>query len=160
MLYYQTFGGVAGVLFHSEETVLWIIFLLNTSVLWGWEFAARRWKWLQVAWARRLLATAGGVAMTWLCMIAIFEKDASSFAQYTWLGWSLLLYGLYRWVKPDLFMLAGGCMSGICVIMAFLTTHLLTNIDEGGLLLLAMLMIGLGTGAAIWLKNLNKEMSS
>lgn len=158
VLYHQTFGGALGVFFHSGESLLWIVFLFNTVALFCWEFLSRYWVWLQERWAIRLIAVGSGVSMTWLCIYAIFDDNASPMAGIVWIGWLIVLHYIYRRVKPDLFMLAGGCMSGIVVIVTFLSKYILENLDTGGFLLLAMLILALGTGAAVCLRDVNKEL--
>ena len=158
VLYHQTFRGTLGVLFNSEESLLWVLFAFNTVSLFTWEFLSRFYAWLQERWAIRLLAVGSGVSITWLCIHAIFDSDTSPVAGLAWLGWGLLVYYIYRKLKPDLFMLAGGCMSGIVVIISFLSKHILKHADAGGFLLVAFLILGLGTGAAVWLRGLNKEL--
>ena len=77
-----------------------------------------------------------------------------------WGVWLAGLYFVYRMKKPDLFMLAGGCLSGIVVVISFLGRHMLDDLEAGSFLFLALLMIGLGAGAAIWLRNVHREWTS
>lgn len=159
VLYYQTFRGLFGVLFSSEELIFWIVFALNTVALLLWEVCARSWVWLQTRWAPRLLAVGSGLAMTWLCFIGIFDS-VSSATGFAWLTWMGGFYFIYRKIKPDLFMLAGLCLSGIVVVVAFWSKHILSDADVGGFLLLALIVLGLGTGAAVWLKRVNEALQS
>ena len=58
-------------------------------------------------------------------------------------------------------MLSAGCLSGIMVVTTFLAKSLLGhNTDAGGLLLLALIVISMGAGAAVWLKNISKELAA
>lgn len=57
-------------------------------------------------------------------------------------------------------MLACGCLSGITVIVAFLARHMLKDLHAGALLVLALVVIGLGAGAAYWLKTVHQEIQS
>jgi len=159
LLYYQTFRGLLGVLFYSEESLLWIVFSLNTAALLLWEYCARIWDWLQPRWAPRLLAVGSGLSMTWLCFVGIFDS-VNSPTGVAWLIWMGLFYFIYRKVKPDLFMLAGLCLSGIVVTVAFCSEYILSDADEGTFLLLAIIVLGLGAGSAVWLKRVNEELQS
>ena len=99
--------------------------------------------------------------MTWLMLHAVFDRgDDSVFAGLVWAIWLAGLYFMYRRIRPDLFMLAGGCLSGLVVLVTFLSKHLLENPSPGGFLFLTLLIIGLGTGAAVWLRNVHREWQS
>lgn len=158
VLYHQTFRGTFGVLFNADDALYWILFLFNSAALFVWEFLALSSAWLRERWAMRLLSLGSGVSITWLCIYVIFEDHASPLAGLVWLIWGALMHYVYRHVKPDLFMLAGGCMSGIVVIISFLSKHMLNDADAGGFLLLALTVFGLGVGSAMWLKRVNKEL--
>lgn len=160
ILYYQTFRGVIGLMFHSEEALLWIVFFFNTCALFTWEILSKPKGWLSERWGVRLLAVGSGIPITWLCLHAIFDDTTSAVAGFLWLLWGGGLYFVYRKFKPDLFMLAGGCLSGIVVAIVFLSKILLFETGVGGFLFLAMLVIGLGAGAATWLRNIQKELRS
>jgi hypothetical protein len=67
---------------------------------------------------------------------------------------------VYKKKRPDLFMLAGCCLSGIVALVTFLGRHLLDSGEAGGFLILALAVIGLGAGAAVWLRNVHREWQS
>jgi Na+-translocating ferredoxin:NAD+ oxidoreductase RnfA subunit len=151
----------------SETGILWLIFSLNTLLLVAWELLAAIRHWLSERWALRLLATAGGVPLTWLVLRSIFVYDDGSFlsalpalAALAWAIWLAVMYVVYRRTKPDLFMLAGCCLSGITVIVSYLGKHLLEDGSAGSFLVLALLVVGMGAGAAFWLKNVHRECQS
>lgn len=75
-----------------------------------------------------------------------------------WMIWLASVYWVYRKLKPDLFMLAGGCLSGIIVLVAFLSKHTLNSGGTGALLLIFLVVISLGAGAAVWLRKVHQEM--
>lgn len=160
ILYYQTFGGVFGLLFISQAPLLWLAFAFNTLALFVWEFLSGRYAWLAARWCVRLIAVASGTALTLLCLHAIFDASPNAMPAIAWLVWSGALYYLYRTVWPDLFILAGLCLTGIVIITSFVANYLLDDLAAAGFLLLAILVIGLGTGAALWLKQLNEEWQS
>lgn len=161
VLYHMAFRNALWMMFDSESDMLWWIFAFNIVALVVWELLENRWLWLAERWAPRLLAVVCGTAITWLVLYAIFNHQEGDVASATiWLCWLFGLYFVYRVKKPDLFMLAGGCLSGIVVVISFLARHMLKHTDAGGFLLLALLIIGFGTGAAIWLRNIHREWQS
>ena len=161
VLYHQTFRGVFGIMLTSETGMLWLTFLFNTLTLIIWELLTRTWHWLSERWAIRLLALGSGIPVTWLVLFSIFEyRDVSSVPLLIWAIWLASMLFIYRRIKPDLFMLAGSCLSGITVIVSFVGKHLLKNGDAGAFLFLAILVICLGAGAAFWLKNVHQEYQS
>ena len=167
ILYYQTFGGILWLMTGSETGVPWLTFILNTLLLIAWEFITATRQWLSERWPVRLLATAGGVPLTWLALRSIFVYDNGTFlselpalAALVWAIWLAVMYVVYRRTKPDLFMLAGCCLSGITVIVAYLGKHMLEDGSAGSFLVLSLMVIGMGAGAAYWLKNVHRECQS
>lgn len=159
VLYHQTFRGVFWFMFGSDTGMLWLVFFFNTLALVAWEFLANIWRWLSERWAIRLLAVGSGVPMTGLVLHAIFDPgNINVFPGLVWAIWLAALYFVYRKIRPDLFMLAGGCLSGIVVLVTFLSKYMLKN--PVGFLFLALLIIGMGTGAAVWLRNVHREWQS
>ena len=158
VLYHQALGSVFDLMFGYDSGVYWLIFLCNSLALIVWELLTATWPWLNERWAIRLLAVAGGIPVTWLVLHQIFDsQEASSWAALAWGIWLTCLYLVYRKKRPDLFMLAGGCLSGIVVLLSFLGEHMLDEPSAGSMLFLAVLVIGLGTGAAVWLKKVQQE---
>jgi uncharacterized membrane protein len=161
VLYYMTIRNALWMMFDLDMDVLWWIFIFNTVALVIWELLENRWRWLAERWAPRLLAVVSGFAITWLVLYAIFDyRTENAISTIIWLCWLAGLYFVFRMKKPDLFMLAGGCLSGIVVVASFLARHLLDHDDAGGFLLLALIIIGLGTGSAIWLRNVHRKLQS
>ncbi len=161
VLYHQAFMGAVWLMIDSELNMLWLVFAFNTTALATWEFLAKIWSWLSERWGARLLAIGSGIPITWLCIYAIFEyRNGHALSGLVWIVWLAALYFAYRKVKPDLFMLAGGCLSGIIVVVVFLGKHLLDGGEAGAFLFLSLVVIGLGTGAAVWLRNVNREWQS
>ncbi|EPC03174.1 hypothetical protein L861_22965 [Litchfieldella anticariensis FP35 = DSM 16096] len=161
LLYYRTWGGAFSVLFGSEASALWGLFLLNTAALALWELGARHWRWLMVDWARRLVALGSGIPITLLLMMVIVDEgETSSLALLVYPLWLALIYGFYRYWMPELFMLAGGCLSAIVITVVFLARHLLWQAEAAGFLFLSLAVLGLGAAAIFWLKRLHAEMHS
>ena len=75
--------------------------------------------------------------------------------------WLAGLYGVYRYGRPNLFMLAGGCVSLIMVATLLLARLLLWEGDwqEGSLMLITIAVLAMGAGAVIWLKRLHRALS-
>jgi hypothetical protein len=71
-----------------------------------------------------------------------------------WLG---CIYAVYRKLLPDLFVLAGACLSAIVVVAAFLSKHLLESGDAAGFLLIAVAVVAMGGAAGWWLNQLAGE---
>ena len=161
VLYYQIFQGTFWFLPNSDTGVLWLTFCFNTLSLVVWEFSKNIWRWLSERWAIRLLAIGSGVPVTMLVLQAIFlHNDNSLISGLVWVIWLASMFFVYRKVISDLFMLAGCCLSGIMVSVSFLGKYLLKDVFPGGLLFLALVVIGMGAGAAFWLKNVHQESQS
>jgi uncharacterized membrane protein len=157
ILYYQALGSVPGIVFTSEEGLFWPLFILNTLALILWELAAGRLHWLEERWAVRLIAVGGGVSVSLLAMHSILDSDDNGAAgAVTWLLWVAVMIYVYLKRHPDLFMLAGICLSGIVVVTTFLGRHLLDDANAAGFLLLSMLVIAMGSGAAFWLRKVHQ----
>jgi uncharacterized membrane protein len=157
VLYYATFPGLFWFRAASSSGVLWLMFVFNTLVLVAWEYLTVTWPWLKERWAIRLLAIGSGVSLTWLVIDSIFgSSDGNFMPVLTWAIWLALIYLVYRRTRPDLFMLAGCCLSGITVSVTFLGDHML-NESAVSYLILGLLVIGMGATAAFWLKKVHQE---
>jgi uncharacterized membrane protein len=155
-LYLQTFPGLFGFLFDSEQ-MLWVLLGLNTVALAVWEGAAAAGvAWLRERWATRLLATAAGTLATVLAVFAVIE-EASGWALLAWIVWLALAYAVYRHRLRNLFVLAGGVLSLIVVLTAFLGKHLIDIDDAGGFLLTGLVVIGLSAAGGWWLRRIAVE---
>jgi uncharacterized membrane protein len=164
LLYFQTFPrffGLLGLLF-STETLLWTFFILNTVILFLWEFAAqRRIAWLQERWSLRVLAVVSGGLITCLAVSAIFEFRSHSYKNLLgYLLWLGAFYLIYRHKVLDIFVLAGGVLSVVIVVAAALSYALIDRGGaEGALLLIGLVVIGLSALGGYWLKALAQEAS-
>lgn len=143
----------------SARRLIWSLFGLNTAALVAWELgAAMGFDWLRLRWAPRLLAVAAGVFATYLAVWVIFESDSIgplAFLAYAlWLG---TMYFYYRSRVRDLFMLAGGVLSVIVVVTAFLSEHLLGSAEEAGLLFIGVAVLAMSAAGAWWLKQIAGE---
>lgn len=146
------------------EPVLWTLFALNGLALILWEAAHRAGlAWLRDSWPPRLVAIAAGVGATALVAWAILETGEGAgmriLSALAYAAWLAALYGWYRHVRPDLFMLAGGVLSLIVAVAVFLSHHLLDS-GAGAYLLVGLVVIGLSAGGAIWLKTVAREQAA
>jgi uncharacterized membrane protein len=158
ILYHQALRGVFGLMFGSDNGVLWLTFAVNAFALMAWEVLSKPWPWLAERWAIRLLAVGSGVPLTWLVIFGIVDREHGPvLAGAAWGVWLAVMVFVYRRKRPDLFMLAGCCLSGIVVVVTFLGRHLLEKGEAGSLLILALVIIGLGAGSAVWLRNVHRE---
>ena len=170
LLYHHTFADGLWLMFVADEGMLWLVFLFNTLALILWELLSDTLHWLSERWATRLLAISSGVPITLLTLYAIFDhRDVSDLLSIlAWVSWLAVLYMAYRYARPDLFMLASGCLSGIVVVIAFASKLLLPKFwslrsedpDPGAFLFLTLMVIALGTGAAVWLRHIHREWHS
>jgi len=156
VLYHQVFSGFWG----YDSSLHWPLFQVNTLALVLWELGARRWPWLAKTWAKRLLALGSGIPITMLMLYTLHDYRQTPFAAalVVYPLWLVALGGVYRKWIPDLFMLAGACLSLITVIVYFIGDRVLSHNGAGGFLLLAFVVLGLSTLAALWLKRLHRQM--
>lgn len=160
-LYFQTFSGLQV----SEATarrIIWALFSLNTVALAGWEFAAAMGRdWLQPRWPARLLAFASGAFATYLGVWVILESNSiGPLAFLAYAGWLLTAYFYYRHRRRDLFVLAGGVLSIIVVVTAFLTEAIMDAADAGGFLVIGIAVLGMSAAGAWWLKQVAGDDAS
>lgn len=128
--------------------------------LWEWG-SARGVAWLQSRWEPRAIATVTLAGLTMLALERIFEGNRDHGAEWVLPVYLLTLgalFAVYRYRRPDLYMLAIGCASAIVTIMSVLLHGLWRNIDAGGVLLLGLALVGLSAGAGIWLRSVGRVM--
>jgi len=160
-LYYVTFGWL-GLLFAPDDwrALCVALFALNTVALVLWEFAAARGvAWLAPRWAPRILATAGGVAVSILAVVAIVDgqgREAAHLALYAL--WLAGVYACYRRWRLDLYVLAGAVLSLIVFGAAGLSRLLYASRSHAdGLLVIASFVILAAGAGALWLRRLAQE---
>jgi uncharacterized membrane protein len=139
----------------------WSLIGLNTVALLAWECAARRWIWLLERWAIRIVAMGSGSPLTFLVVQAIFEPDMmGAIAAVAWVAGLVSLYVVYRKRIPDLFMLAGACLSVISVMMAGLSWLFMDEFETLGLLIIAVAVSGAAVVSAKWLRHVQQELKT
>jgi hypothetical protein len=77
-----------------------------------------------------------------------------------WIIWIISFYLVYRNIKRDLFMLSEIALSSIVVVTTLVIKTMSDSMDFGSLLVVAILIVGIGAGAAFWLKKIQKEWQS
>lgn len=162
VLYFQATGGLFGLVFSATDHVFWVLFIFNSFVLIIWELAARQLSWLRERWTVWVIAIASGSSITFLMLYAIFDQYPSEIlAVFLYFAWVATLYFVYRRFMPDLFMLAGLCLSSIVVLTSFFANQLLDRHDSiAGFFFLTLIIIAMAAGSAKWLKHIQKEMLS
>lgn len=160
MLFFMARGSMFWFVFSATEHVFWVLFIVNSLIWLIWELAAMRFSWLRERWPVWLIAVASGTSITFLMLTAIFDHyDTQSLAVVFYFIWAGILYYIYRRLQPDLFILAGLCLSAIVVITTFFAYHLLDQGDVvAGFFVLTLIVIGMATAAARWLKSVQKEL--
>jgi uncharacterized membrane protein len=146
----------------DEEGLIWALFGLNSLALLGWEAAHRAGvAWLRDDWPPRLAAIGSAMFATALILWAIMggSGGSSALAALAYLAWLASLYGWYRHMRPDLFMLAMGLLSLIVATAGFLSDTML-GAGSGSLLLIGLVVIGMSAGGAVWLKSVAREQSA
>ena len=158
VLYFQAHTDLFSMIFDSNSSMLWLVAGVNAVALLIWELLETRWKWLSANWATRLIALASGIPITFLVIYSIFDEQSNFIPALAWLVGLALIYFVYRKRKPDLFMLAMACLSGISVILSLSGNFIFSNTaDIAGFFVQAILVIVLGSMSAVWLKGIHKE---
>lgn len=158
-LYFDTWGGALDIWFISSDAIFWWLFALNTCALAVWEWGLQRRGWRSSRWGIRLLALGSGVTVTFLMMTWIVNSASFAPTLVVYPLWLLALYSMYRLWRPDLLLVAGGCVSVISVVTLLMARFLIGK-DEwqaGSMLMLALVVLALGAGAVVWLKRLHLE---
>jgi uncharacterized membrane protein len=89
--------------------------------------------------------------------ITDFDSGSAMLGVLAYILWVGALYGWYRHVRPDLFMLAGGVLSLIVAVVTLLVENIVTYDSSGAFLLIGLVVIGMSAGGALWLKTLMRE---
>ena len=145
----------------AVDGLLWTLFALNGIALVFWEAAHRAGlSWLRDSWPPRLVSIAAVIGATALVVWAILATSEGAgirtLATLAYVAWLAALYGWYRYVRPDLFMLAGGVLSLIVAVAVLLSYHIL-DAGSGAYLVIGLVVIGMSAGGAIWLRSAARE---
>jgi len=177
-LYLQISHGLFGLLI-TEKVEIWTFCLLNITLLCGFELApylrdkcigktsnepqhlnTQSFENIGNRYVSQLAAFTAGFGATFLAIIYIYDyRNEYSGILFYAIFISAVFY-VYRYLIFDLFLLAAGSASLIVVIVSLLIQLLDNKLDDGGFLVIGIAIIGLSTGAKIWLTNLSKKMNS
>lgn len=157
-LYFETFHGIFGMVF-AGEVLIWMLFVLDAVALVTWEAYARcGTPWMQARWPARVLAMAVSTAITALALSTILDRTGVGLLRLlAYVAWIGAMYAYYRRAALDLFMLAGGVLSVIVVVAAALGRLVMDVSDEGGFLLVGLVVVGLSAAGALWLRRIAAE---
>ncbi len=159
ILYQSTFLSSFSFFYNDDANLTGMLFIFNTLALLIWELLSGKLVWLKGQWATRLLALSGGVSITWLVIDTIFKvfEGQNLLLVFIWIVWMISLYFVYKNIRRDLFMLSGIALSGIIVTATFLLKVIFEEgMDIGSLFVAAVLIVGMGAGAAFWLRNIQR----
>jgi hypothetical protein len=130
------------------------------AALAAWEVAALRGgAWLRERWAPRIVATASVTLVTMLVVDRIVGlSHVTGWSVPVWMLWLAAAYVVYRRLRPDVYVLAAGMLSVVVVTTVFLGRHLLDSTsEEGALLLIGLVIIGLSGAGGMWLRHVVAE---
>lgn len=154
-LYIEVFRSLFGLTLAGEGFVR-VLFIVDGLVLVAWEFLARRGpSWMRGRLTPRLIGASVGTAITVLAVTSIIDEPGFDLLLYA--GWLGAMYAYYRRVSVDLFMLAGGVLSVTVVVAAALGRLLIAIGEEGGFLVVGLVVVGLSAAGAWWLRQVAVE---
>lgn len=165
LLYYETFGGIFGILFGVEQ-MLWLLFVINTGALLVWEWMVSRGQSQRrsIRWMTRLLATVSGGLITALAILGVIGEGqwGGLLAPLVWVVWMACAYYWYLKVELDVYVLAIGVLSAIAVVSTTLGRLVFDSglDDAGGMLLVSLCVIGLSAMGALWLRGVVNEVQT
>jgi len=150
-LYFGLFGFL---FFPSGIDVAAVALLFNAVSLAVWEYLQQPYPKSSRLWVR-FPAVFAGIAATWIGMWAILDyRDTQGIWIVVWIVWLAAHCWVYRQRIRDLFMLTGGCLSLLIVLVTFLGHHLIDYRLSGfGFFVIALVLILGGSASAKWLKN-------
>jgi uncharacterized membrane protein len=175
VLYLNTFRGMFGFLF-SEEDWLWIFLAVNSVFIAFFEVLAcigsqqsalnnnAKTLFSSIALddrqAAQVSALIGGVTVTWLAIVAIFDNHDEVWGLPVYAVWIAAIFYVYRYRVLDLVLLSGCVLSGIMVVTFLLGRTFENVLDDGAFLLISMAIIGLSAAGGVWLKKLANQQKA
>ncbi|MBU2891863.1 DUF2157 domain-containing protein [Colwellia sp. D2M02] len=146
--------------FTNKVNPLWLFIGLNSFIFACWHTLSLSRTWMKKTWAIRVIALVTGTLITENALLAIVDDYIiHTLALPVWGVFLGAIYWLYRKVSIDLFMLSGACLSGIVVLTALVGNGVIFSGDGAEYLLISIIVIGLGSGSAFWLKQVQQEMN-
>lgn len=150
-LYFKLFGFL---FFPHNVGMALVALMFNAFVLAVWEYRQQQHPKSSRLWIR-FPAVLAGIAATWTGVWAILDyRDGQTIWMGVWIVWLLVHCWVYRQRIRDLFMLTGGCLSLLIVMMTFLV-RIFHNLHSGvlGYFVIALALILGGSASAKWLKD-------
>lgn len=149
--------------FFSSRYLPWLYLLLNGLMLLLMEWLATEKSPRNLAlahrWAAQVLGLVVLYALTVIGMELIWGNHQTQYLNIVLYMVSMPgFFVVYRYIKPDLLLLTAWALALIIFIMAFLAETLFQHFDAGGMLLMAMTLIGLTTVAVTWIKKTHKQL--
>ena len=137
-----------------------IVFVLNASALFLWEFLVRRGvSWMRGRIFRRVVSLLALAPVVFSSLLLVVDFSGTS----RWGGVALVLFAGFAWISlsyfrfrvHDLFILTVCLLGGITII-----TTLVARFSGAGIeifFVLAALVVGQTAGAAVWLRNVAQQ---
>ena len=149
--------GMVGFLFGASG-MLWGSLAVNAIATVAWEFGlARDTVWLN-RWGARALVTCTGIAASTLgFLFAIESRQVGVEAILAYIVCMAVIYFYYRHRVFDVYPLSAAVLSGVIVITAFMSRHILFHADPAAFLFVGLLVIGMSAAGAWWIRKLSKE---
>lgn len=139
-----------------------LLFGLNAAAVIAWELAASRGvRWARSRWFPRIAGVLAFYTVLGPTLIMIFAAGLDHHARMGVVSPLLFAAALaaslwyYQYRKLDLFMLTIAMFGGILVVMSLAIRYLFA--DFGSTLILALLLIALVAGAAVWLRTISQR---
>lgn len=110
---------------------------------------------IQQHWSTYLVGLVSAFFMTRLAVLYSSLMDNRSILLMIlglWALWAAFMWWRFYQRQIDVLMLTYLCGSAIIVIMVWLSETILTGWDAGGMLILALLLLGLSSAAVVWLR--------
>lgn len=109
-------------------------------------------------WSTYVVGLASTCFTTYLALITVFDDRhifTTLISLALWLGWCGFMLWQFYWRRIDLLMLTYLAFSFITVVIFWVSRWLLDAFDEGGFLVLALLLIGMSSAAVVWLRKVS-----
>lgn len=106
-------------------------------------------------WSTYVIGLASTCFTTYLALITVWDDrpiSAPFISLILWLSWCVFMLWQFYQRRLDLLMLTYLAFSLVTVVVFWASRWLLDAFDEGGFLVLALLLIGISSAAVVWLR--------
>ncbi|MEZ5471869.1 MAG: DUF2157 domain-containing protein [Marinicella sp.] len=149
-----------GMVFLSRQ-IPWLYLVVNGLLLVLLEWLSNKQAPQKVSltyrWAAQVVGLAVLYALTMIAMEVVWRNDNQFISGLLYLVAMSGFFAYYRFVKKDLMLLTGWCLALIIFILALLAETVFSHMDAGGMLLMALTLIGLTTVAVTWIKKTHEQ---